>query len=112
LKIKIEDKVEDKVENKKQKKIKTVELVKCNNCEKELTERTLRYTHPKMCAGQKIDRNEIPVKRRIKKQEQENITPIINNIPEEVIINHIRKEREKKKQEKEEKIKKLVSAIV
>ena len=77
-----------------------------------MTLRTLRYTHPKMCAGKKIDRNEIPVKRRITKSKEENITPNINNIPEEIIVNHIRKEREKKNQEKVEKIKKLVASIV
>ena len=109
---KIEEKVEDKVEEKKPKKIKTVELEKCTQCGKEMTLRTLRYTHPKMCAGKKIDRNEIPVKRRITKSKEENITPNINNIPEEIIVNHIRKEREKKNQEKVEKIKKLVSSIV
>jgi hypothetical protein len=76
-----------------------------------MTLRTLRYTHPKMCAGQKIDRNEIPVKRRNAKSKEENITPNID-IPEEVIVNHIRKEREKRNQEKVEKIKKLVASIV
>jgi hypothetical protein len=74
-------------------------------CDKEMTLRTLRYTHPKMCAGKKIDRNEIPVKRRITKTKEENITPNINNIPEEVIVNHIRKERETRNQEKVEKLK-------
>ena len=77
-----------------------------------MTLRTLRYTHPKMCQGKVIDRNEIPVKRRETKQKEEVKTNEISNIPEEIIINHMRKEREKKKQEKEEKIKKLVASIV
>ena len=104
--------VEEKVEKRKPRKVKTVELIECNNCEKLITDRTLRYTHPKTCPGKKIDRNEIPVKRRITKAKEENITPNINNIPDEVIVNHIRKEREKKNQEKVKKNKKLVSSIV
>ena len=54
---------------KKEKKIKTIELVNCKQCDKEMTQRTLRYTHPKLCPGQSIDRNEIPVKRRITKKQ-------------------------------------------
>ena len=75
------------------------ELVKCPNCEKQMTKRTLRYNH-KTCPGKKIDRNEIPVKRRETQQKEEVKTNEINNIPEEIIINHMRKEREKKQQEK------------
>ena len=102
---KVEETVEEKVKERKPRKVKTVELIECNNCEKLITDRTLRYTHPKTCPGKKIDRNEIPVKRRITKAKEENITPNINNIPDEVILNHIRKEREKKNQEKVEKLK-------
>ena len=35
------------------KKTKTVELVECPRCFKEMTKRTLRYDHDKTCAGQK-----------------------------------------------------------
>ena len=50
--------------------------------------------------------------RRETKQKEEVKTNEITNIPEEIVINHMRKEREKKKQEKEENIKKLVASIV
>ena len=46
--------------------MKVVELVKCEKCNKEMTRKTLRYTHPKMCHEKVIDRNEIPVEERNK----------------------------------------------
>ena len=90
-----------------------------------MTLRTLRYTHPNLCPGKTVDRNEIPVKRRItKKTTTTNNDNIENNnienkkhnniidIPEEVLINHIQKVRENRKKEKQDKIKKLISQIV
>ena len=78
-----------------------------------MTQRTLRYSHPELCPGKSVDRNEIPVKKRIKqeapeKQENKNKNA---DIPEEVIINHLQKLRENRKKEKEEKLKKLISQI-
>lgn len=100
----------EEVKTKPEKKIKTVELVKCEKCNKDMTVRTLRYTHPKMCVGKEINRDEVPVKRRSSKKASND--DIKNDIPEEIIINHIQKLKEKKKQEKEDKIKQLISKIV
>ncbi len=47
-------------------KVKTLEQVKCETCEKDMTKRTLRYHHK--CPGQVVKREEIPVKKRIKKE--------------------------------------------
>ena len=49
------------------------QLVKCPNCEKQMTKRTLRYNH-KTCPGKKIDINEIPVKKIEKKLVETNIS--------------------------------------
>ena len=85
------------------------ELVKCPNCEKQMTKRTLRYNH-KTCPGKKIDRNEIPVKKREKTVVETNIS-----IPEEIIEKEVNKRIQDKLLQKirvkEEKIKKLSSQI-
>jgi hypothetical protein len=47
-------------------KVKTLEQVKCDTCEKEMTKRTLRYHHK--CPGTVIKREELPVKKRVKKE--------------------------------------------
>ena len=47
-------------------KVKTLEQVKCDTCEKDMTKRTLRYHHK--CPGEVIKREEIPVKKRVKKE--------------------------------------------
>ena len=54
------------VKEEPQKKIKTLEIVKCDKCNKEITKRTLRYDHPKTCKGAPINREEIPVQKRTK----------------------------------------------
>lgn len=93
---------------KPEKKIKTVELYKCDKCNKEMTAYSLRYTHPKYCSGREINRDEMPVKRQNKQP------TIINNIVEitpDIIENHLRKVRETKLQQRQEKINKLVSKI-
>ena len=41
-----------------------------------MTKNTLRYHHDKNCPGQPIDKNNLPVKRRIKKEEP-NVKPKI-----------------------------------
>ena len=61
----------------KQKIKKVVELVNCPKCDKQLSEKSLRYSHEKSCPGQKIDRSEIPVKRRSK-----SVPPPIDRQPE------------------------------
>ena len=48
------------------KKVKTLEQVQCDTCEKDMTKRTLRYHHK--CPGEVIKREEIPVKKRVKKE--------------------------------------------
>jgi hypothetical protein len=104
------------------KKTKTVELVKCDKCGKEMTKRTLRYDHEKTCSGVKIEREKIPVKRRtpVKKEvdEKETVETKIN-IPEEIIEQEVKKRIQNSVQDrihqrmkvKEEKIKKLASQI-
>ena len=49
------------------KKVKTLELVKCPKCDKEMTKRTLRYDHDKSCKGAPVKREDIPVQKRVKK---------------------------------------------
>lgn len=91
-----------------EKKIKTVELHRCDKCNKEMTLRALRYTHPKYCTGKEIIRNEVPVKRQVKS------ATVINNVVEitpDVIENHLRKVKENKLKERQEKISKLISKI-
>ena len=41
--------VEELVEEPVKKNVKTVELVECETCEKKLTQRTLKYSHPVVC---------------------------------------------------------------
>ena len=43
-------------------------MVQCEKCNKKMTKNTLRYHHDKNCPGKPIDKN-LPVKRRIKKEE-------------------------------------------
>ena len=49
------------------KNIKTIEQVECPKCEKPMTKTTLRYHHEKSCSGEKINREDIPVKKRVVK---------------------------------------------
>jgi hypothetical protein len=93
----------------KEKKIRTVELHKCGKCNKELTQRALRYTHPKFCPGQEINRNDVPVKR------QARTTKIVDNVLEirpDIIENHFKIIKENKLKERQDKISKLVAKIV
>ena len=92
-----------------EKRIKTVELHKCDKCNKEMTQRALRYTHPQYCTGQEVKRNDVPVKRQAKPMK------IVNDVVEispDIIENHLRKVKENKLKERQEKISKLVSKIV
>ena len=56
---------EIKVEEPKN-KVKTLEQVQCDTCEKEMTKRTLRYHHK--CPGEVVKREEVPVKKRVRKE--------------------------------------------
>ena len=55
------------VEELPKKNIKTLEQVECPKCEKPMTKTTLRYHHDKSCSGEKINREDIPVKKRVVK---------------------------------------------
>lgn len=106
-------------------KVKTVELVNCPKCKKEMTKRTLRYDHEKTCPGEPIVREAIPVKRRapvkkekeVEKKPEEVKTP--TEIPNEIIEREVNKRLTMTAQErlqqrmrlKDEKIKKLASQI-
>lgn len=92
-----------------EKKIKTIELHKCEKCNKEMTQRALRYTHPQYCTGQEVKRTDVPVKRQAKP------TKIVNDVVEitpDILENHLRKVKENKLKERQEKISKLVAKIV
>ena len=103
-----------------QKKVKTLELVECPSCHKQMTKRTLRYDHHKICPGEKVDREQIPVQRRIKKEVVETKQPPAPmRIPEDIIEQEVKKRIQSSIQDrmqqrlklKEERIKKLASQI-
>jgi hypothetical protein len=100
------------------KKIKTVELVSCPDCKKEMSKKTLRYSHEKNCTGKPIVREEIPVKRRplVKESKPKEVIEQYISIPEEIIQQELNKrvkeQKESRVRAKEEKIKKLAMQIV
>ena len=113
----------EEVKPQSEKKIKTVELVSCPDCQKEMTKTTLRYSHAKNCAGKPIVREELPVKRRTpvkaKPHEVNEIIPAGKtyiSIPEEILQQEINKrvkeQKEARIKAKAEKIKKLAEHIV
>ena len=63
-----EDVKEDVKEPKTDKVKKVVELVKCPKCEKMMSQKSLRYTHEQNCKGEVVKTEELPVKRRTKKE--------------------------------------------
>ena len=104
-------------------KVKTLEQVKCDTCEKDMTKRTLRYHHK--CPGEVVKREEIPVKKRVKKEtkkedeKQEATTSMVNHrteqqsIPEKPVLMNTYQERLQKAWEKRsETMQKLASQIV
>jgi ssDNA-binding Zn-finger/Zn-ribbon topoisomerase 1 len=104
------------------KKVKTLELVKCEKCNKEMTKRTLRYDHDKTCKGAPINREDIPVQKRVKKTnspKQQQQTPPQTIIPEHIIEQEVKKRIQSTLQDrvqqrlklKEERIKKLSANI-
>ena len=49
------------------KNIKTLEMVDCEKCGKQMTKTTLRYHHDKTCPGEKVNKQELPVKKELLK---------------------------------------------
>jgi hypothetical protein len=105
------------------KKVKTLEQVQCDTCEKEMTKRTLRYHHK--CPGEVVKREELPVKKRVKKEtkkedeKQETTTSVDErprgpqSIPEKPVLMNTYQERLQKALEKRSQtIQKLASQIV
>ena len=64
--IEVKEPEQTQEEPKEKKKVKTLEQVQCNTCEKEMTKRTLRYHHK--CPGEVKKTEELPVKKRVKKE--------------------------------------------
>ena len=116
----VEEKPEEEIPPKPEKKIKTVELVSCPHCKKEMSKKTLRYSHEKNCTGKPIVREEIPVKRRPPPKVKQEATPQTKDkyisIPEEVVqqeINRrVKEQKESRIRAKDERIKKLAMHIV
>ena len=95
----------------KEKKVKTLEQVKCDTCEKEMTKRTLRYHHK--CPGEVIKREEIPVKKRVKKETKQDTPKEEIKAPEKPTLTNTYHERLQRALEKRhENIQKLASQIV
>ena len=95
----------------KEKKVKTLEQVKCDTCEKDMTKRTLRYHHK--CPGEVIKREEIPVKKRVKKETKQDTPKEEIKAPEKPTLTNTYHERLQRALEKRhENIQKLASQIV
>ena len=91
-------------------KVKTLEQVKCDTCEKDMTKRTLRYHHK--CPGEVIKREEIPVKKRVKKETSPKPKEE-TKAPEKPALTNTYQERLQKALEKRsETMQKLASQIV
>ena len=89
-----------------------------------MTKRTLRYDHPKTCKGAPINREEIPVKKRVKQTTPHKVE-LTRAIVEPALIPHdiieqevkrriqssINERLQMKMQQKEERIKKLAEKI-
>ena len=101
---------EIKEEPTNQKKVKTLEQVKCDTCEKDMTKRTFRYHHK--CPGEVIKREEIPVKKRVKKETSPKPKEE-TKAPEKPTLTNTYQERLQKALEKRsETMQKLASQIV
>jgi hypothetical protein len=104
--------------NQPDKKIKTVELVSCPDCKKDMSKKTLRYSHEKNCTGKPVVREEVPVKRRapIKTSKPKEVIEQYVSIPEEIIQQELNKrvkeQKEARIRAKDERIKKLAMSIV
>jgi hypothetical protein len=62
------DETQIKEELKTDKVKKVIEQVKCPKCDKMMSSKSLRYTHEQNCKGQVVKTEELPVKRRTKKE--------------------------------------------
>ena len=83
--VKEEVKEEIKPEVKPEKIKKVVELIPCPKCNKMLSQKSLRYSHEKNCPGEVVKTEELPVKRRIKKEQEQ---PIIKKKEIPTILNN------------------------
>ena len=83
--VKEEIKEEPKPEVKSEKVKKVVELVPCPKCNKMLSQKSLRYSHEKNCPGEVVKTEELPVKRRVKKEQEQ---PIIKKKEIPTILNN------------------------
>ena len=92
------------------KNIKTLEMVQCSGCLKQITANTLRYHHK--CPGEVIKREEIPVKKRVKKETSPKPKEE-TKAPEKPTLTNTYQERLQKALEKRsETMQKLASQIV
>jgi hypothetical protein len=116
----VEPEPEPEIKEETPKKVKTLELVKCDKCNKEMTKRTLRYDHPKTCKGAPINREDIPVQKRVKPPTTQKVVEQTTQlIPNDIIEQEIKKRIQSSIQErmqlklkqKEERIKKLAEKI-
>ena len=99
-----------KIKEEPKNKVKTLEQVKCDTCEKDMTKRTLRYHHK--CPGEVIKREEIPVKKRVKKETSPKPKEE-TKAPEKPTLTNTYQERLQKALEKRsETMQKLASQIV
>jgi cytochrome c-type biogenesis protein CcmH/NrfF len=73
------DETQIKEEPKTDKVKKVIEQVKCPKCDKMMSSKSLRYTHEQNCKGQVVKTEELPVKRRAKKETA--TPPILPNQP-------------------------------
>ena len=51
--------------------MKTLEMVDCEKCGKQMTKTTLRYHHDKTCPGEKVNKEKLPVKKRVVKDKEQ-----------------------------------------
>lgn len=112
------EEVEEKQPEGTETKVKTVELVNCPDCKKEMSKKTLRYTHEKNCTGKPIVREEIPVKRRPPAKAtappakaKESYVSIPEEIIQQELNKRVKEQREARLRAKDEKIKKLAMNI-
>ena len=82
-------------------------MVDCEKCGKQMTKTTLRYHHDKTCPGEKVNKEELPVKKRVVKDK----TPpeVIEPKPDKAITYKDRLNQQI--QIKKESIKKLATNI-
>ena len=55
------------IEEPGEKNIKTLDMIDCDKCGKQMTKTTLRYHHDKTCPGEKVNTEELPVKKELLK---------------------------------------------